>query len=144
MKSRLHLYALIAGTMMAPLAKAADLTVTIGEFRSTQGSLLLTVVDSEAGWNYQAKPVAQEKLLVSEKLAKGKNLELKFTLPAGKYAVQVLHDENDNGKMDTNMLGIPSESYGYTNNPVVMRRAHFSETVFELKEPSTAVTVRLQ
>ncbi len=37
-------------------------------------------------------------------------------LPAGTYAVAVVHDENGNGKLDRNFLGIPSEGYGVSNN----------------------------
>ncbi len=37
-------------------------------------------------------------------------------VPAGDYAVTVLHDENLNGKMDFNMLGIPTKGYGFSND----------------------------
>jgi uncharacterized protein (DUF2141 family) len=147
MKTKLHFTALIVSSALAltvPLAMAADLTVTVNDLRSTQGELLISVVDSEEGWNNQATPVAAEKLVVAEKSADGKSLQVKFTLPAGKYAVQVLHDENENGKMDFNTLGIPTEGHGASNNPVVMRRPHFSETVFELEESPTAIEVKMQ
>ncbi|MFC1868184.1 DUF2141 domain-containing protein [Thermodesulfobacteriota bacterium] len=34
----------------------------------------------------------------------------------GKYAMAVVHDENMNGKLDTNWVGIPTEGYGFSNN----------------------------
>ncbi|RNC79618.1 MAG: DUF2141 domain-containing protein [Balneola sp.] len=37
-------------------------------------------------------------------------------LPFGEYAIAVYHDKNENGKLDTNFLGIPKESYGFSNN----------------------------
>ena len=37
-------------------------------------------------------------------------------IPHGEYAIKVFHDENDNGDLDTNFLGIPSEDYGFSNN----------------------------
>ncbi len=37
-------------------------------------------------------------------------------IPAGTYAVGVIHDENGNHKFDTNFMGIPKEVYGTTNN----------------------------
>jgi uncharacterized protein (DUF2141 family) len=37
-------------------------------------------------------------------------------LPPGRYAVIVFHDENDNGLLDKNGLGIPIEGYGFSNN----------------------------
>ena len=39
------------------------------------------------------------------------------SLPAGRYAVKAFHDENDNGELDTNLVGIPSEGYGFANDP---------------------------
>lgn len=38
-------------------------------------------------------------------------------LPApGTYAIAVYHDINGNQKFDRNMLGLPSEAYGFSNN----------------------------
>ena len=65
-------------------------------------------------------------------------------LPPGTYAVQVMHDENDNGKLDSNFLGIPSEGYGFSNNPRVMRRATFEEARFELPAAGSDIDVRLR
>ncbi|MDC6383799.1 DUF2141 domain-containing protein [Flagellimonas taeanensis] len=36
-------------------------------------------------------------------------------LPAGEYALAVFHDENGNGKLDTNWLGIPKEKVAFSN-----------------------------
>ena len=38
-------------------------------------------------------------------------------VPAGVYALSVFHDENLNGRLDTNWLGIPREAVGASNNP---------------------------
>ena len=38
------------------------------------------------------------------------------TLNSGKYAVRYYHDENLNGKMETNLVGKPLEGYGFSNN----------------------------
>ncbi|MCZ8029164.1 MAG: DUF2141 domain-containing protein [Rubrivivax sp.] len=37
-------------------------------------------------------------------------------LPPGTYAVAVVHDENGNGRLDKNLLGVPREGYGVSNN----------------------------
>jgi uncharacterized protein (DUF2141 family) len=37
-------------------------------------------------------------------------------LPEGDYAVSVLHDENGNGEMDKNVMGIPKEGFAFGNN----------------------------
>jgi uncharacterized protein (DUF2141 family) len=37
-------------------------------------------------------------------------------LAPGTYAVAVVHDENGNGRLDKNLLGVPSEGYGVSHN----------------------------
>ena len=37
-------------------------------------------------------------------------------LKPGEYAVSVFHDQNNNGKMDTNAVGIPKEGFAFGNN----------------------------
>ena len=37
-------------------------------------------------------------------------------LAPGRYAAIAFHDENGNGKLDKNFLGVPTEPYGFSNN----------------------------
>jgi uncharacterized protein (DUF2141 family) len=37
-------------------------------------------------------------------------------IPVGRYAISVLHDENDNDKMETDLIGRPKEGYGFSRN----------------------------
>ena len=37
-------------------------------------------------------------------------------VPEGDYAVSVLHDENGNGEMDSNVVGMPKEGFAFGNN----------------------------
>ena len=50
-----------------------------------------------------------------------------FELPAGVYAVGVFHDLNANNRLDTNLFGIPTEQFGFSNNAV----GHFGPPSFE-------------
>jgi len=38
------------------------------------------------------------------------------SIPPGVYALSAFHDKNNNGKLDTNLLSIPTEDYGASNN----------------------------
>lgn len=62
----------------------------------------------------------------------GKTVTFKFTgLPAGKYAIALLHDENGNGKMDFNFMKIPQEGYSFSNNAIPkFREPSFEEAAF--------------
>jgi uncharacterized protein (DUF2141 family) len=50
-----------------------------------------------------------------------------FHVAPGTYAVSVFHDENSNGKLDTNLMGIPREGVGASNGA----RGHFGPPKFD-------------
>lgn len=58
-------------------------------------------------------------------------------LPKGKYAVNILHDENQNGKIDKGFI-LPIEGIGFSNYTSInlRNRPKFSRASFELKENS--------
>ena len=65
-------------------------------------------------------------------------------LPQGIYTVHVFHDENMNGKMDTNFVGMPREGYGMSNNPQKrMGKPGFDETNFQLNQPEATIEIKL-
>jgi uncharacterized protein (DUF2141 family) len=139
MKTLLSLPSFVALSVFAAAADAGELTVTVTDIRESKGSLMVLVTNSDAGWNNQTKPVATKKVPAAQG-----ELTLHFPdLPAGHYAVQVLHDANENNQLDTNFLGIPSEGYGFSNNPNVMRRANYDEARFEFSASAT-ITIRLR
>jgi len=37
-------------------------------------------------------------------------------LPSGTYGIAVVHDQDKNGKLSLNMVGFPTEPYGFSNN----------------------------
>ncbi|MCK9275960.1 MAG: DUF2141 domain-containing protein [Syntrophales bacterium] len=47
-------------------------------------------------------------------------------IPPGTYALVVVHDENMDGKLDSNWLGAPKEGYGFSNEA----KARFSAPSF--------------
>lgn len=50
----------------------------------------------------------------------------------GVYAIATFCDENKNGQLDTNILGVPKEVYGFSNNPKVFGKPTFGDSCFEL------------
>jgi uncharacterized protein (DUF2141 family) len=66
-------------------------------------------------------------------------------LPAGRYAISLLHDENENGSLDTNVVGYPKEGYGASNNNLPTFRApNFDEAAFDLKSARQELMIRLR
>ena len=65
-------------------------------------------------------------------------------LPAGHYAIAVMHDENSNGKVDTNFLGIPKEGTGASNDARgSMGPPKFEDATFEYAGGRKDLTVHI-
>ena len=103
--------------LMAPVLSMTDvqpdsLTITVENIRSNDGLLKVCVFDNEA--DFMQQPVICEDVTDFSK----PEHDLSFPIPLDRrYAVIVYHDLNANGKLDRNILGIPSEPYGFSNNP---------------------------
>ncbi|MCR6624857.1 MAG: hypothetical protein DI562_18575 [Stenotrophomonas acidaminiphila] len=121
-------------------AWAADLTVTLHDVRAQTGLLKLAVVDSQAGWDGQAKPIQADGAPPQGNVA---TFVFKDLQP-GAYAVLVTHDENGNGTLDSNMIGMPVEAYGFSNNPNVMRKPTWDEARFEVGAQDAAIDITLR
>ena len=65
-------------------------------------------------------------------------------IPPGTYAMAVSHDENMNGKLDTNLIGIPTEGYGLPNDAKGLIGApSFSAASFPYKGENLDLTMSL-
>ena len=58
----------------------------------------------------------------------------------GKYAIQFFHDENENQKMDFNLIGIPKEKFGSSNNvKPILGPPKFEKMLFEIYQDKKIV-----
>lgn len=125
---------------MTSNAPAASLAVRIEGLREAKGHLMLSVSDSAEAWDGKAAARTRLRRPVS-----ASSETIRFDdLPPGSYAVQVFHDANDNGRMDTNVVGMPVEGYGFSRNPLVMRKATYDEARFELAPDGGEIVIELR
>jgi len=90
-----------------------NIVVTMDNFHNDEGSVLVTLFSSSDGFPDQPKKAI--KILQAE-IREGKLKVFFSNIPYGVYAIAVLHDENKNGEMDTNWVGMPKEGYGVSND----------------------------
>ena len=77
----------------------------------------------------------------------GPNTSCSFSnVEPGTYAIAVVHDENGNGKLDKNFVGVPSEGYGVSNNKTYALSApKWDESTFKLgATESKALQIKLR
>ena len=115
-----------------------DVIVNIINFENNKGKALIGLYNSE-------KTFLEADFMSS--LSKIENNECSVTfinVPAGTYAVSLFHDENNNGKMDTNMFGIPKEDYGCSNNAKgFMGPPKWADAKFEVTNKTFNQTIKL-
>ncbi|KAA2238323.1 DUF2141 domain-containing protein [Salinarimonas soli] len=122
--------------LMAPAAWASTVTVQVTGVASAEGQVYVglcrTALDPAAcplGDSRPARPGT-----------------MRFTfrnVPAGPIAVAVYQDVNGNGQLDRNVIGIPSEPYGFSNDVGRIAIPTFARAQVRVDEPATTIPVRL-
>ena len=119
---------MIIGTLLiTSLLSSFEIKVTVDNIKNTKGKLYIGLYNQSKGFRDISKTYKDTKMLIT-----GKSASYIFKdIPKGTYAISVFHDENSNGKLDKNMLGIPKESYGFSKNiRHLLGPADFDETSF--------------
>jgi uncharacterized protein (DUF2141 family) len=120
-------------------AGSGSLIVEIEGLRNVEGAINLSLFRTSEGFPDDTASVFRSGTLA---LADNPNPVFRFEgLGYGNYAVTILHDENDNGSMDTGFLGVPTEGFGFSNNPRIgfgppsfeSCRFRFDSTEFRLR-----------
>jgi len=130
-------------SLTAQSKDTATLTVRITGARNTKGKIGVTLFREAQGFpDDPSKAVRQQSAEIDPHTM---SAQVTFKdLPQGTFAVSVLHDENGNGKMDKNFVGMPKEGYGASNNPKKKKRAPaFDEAKFALNASEQTIEITL-
>ena len=94
----------------ACLLSQNTISVLVNNVNSASGHVNVAVYDSDETF------LSFDKVLATETVPANKgSVTLKIEdLPVGEYALAVFHDENNNGELDTNWLGIPKEKVAFS------------------------------
>ena len=108
-------FALTILPLTQPVAAAgedvtAPLTIELTGLKP-QGTIRMAIFDSKEGYD-SGKALGGRDLDVDSDV-ESVTLE---SLKPGTYAIKLYHDVNDNGTMDTNPFGMPTEPYAFSNN----------------------------
>lgn len=131
---KLALLVLIATTLTLGAADSNKLTVTFSGIEPAKGNLMVALCNSEENFSSKTKPFKDKTVTVS-----GASTSVTFEgLPEGEYAVKVIHDENKNGDMDLNLVRMPKEGFGFSNNAMgSMGPPKFSKAKFTVSGDTT-------
>lgn len=103
-------YIVLFFTGLCLQAQTARVEVTITGFSSNEGTALIGLYNDESTF-------LEEYFKGSTSRINNNTVQVVFEeIPAGEYAISVIHDENDNNKFDMTFGFIPAEDYGTSNN----------------------------
>lgn len=120
--------------------KSGDMVVRITGFDSNNGNVRVALCNSAE--DYQGTFPFRHAI---EKIT---NQKVEFTfknIPFGEYAIKCFHDENSNGTLDRNSMGIPVEAYGFSNNaPANYGPPDYDDAKFSFNKDKQIVEINLQ
>lgn len=130
-------------SLKAQTKETGTLTVRVTGARNTNGKIWVNLFQDAQGFPVDPSKATQQRSVEVDPNTMSAQVTFK-DLPRGSYAVSVLHDENGNGKMDKNFVGMPKEGYGASNNPSKKRRAPtFDEAKFSLNSSGQTIEIAL-
>jgi uncharacterized protein (DUF2141 family) len=118
------------------------LTISIEGVRNDKGYILVSLFSRSDGFP-DNKDKADKILRLK---AKKGNMEIHFDgLQKTKYAFAIIHDENDNQKLDTGVFGIPKEGFCFSRNVMgTFGPPDFTEASFTINQESSNEQVKIK
>ena len=99
--------------LIAPgLGVAGPIRVEVSALRSDRGQVLGALFASPRGWTEEGREVATCRATI----ASGRATCVIEGAGPGTYAFAFLHDEDSDGALDRDWIGIPQEGYGFSND----------------------------
>ena len=129
-------------SLLSPTLALADLPsvrVVVSGLSPAAGTVEISLFDSAD--SFMIEPHLQQSGTAGE----DGSFETEFvSLPDGEYAVVVVHDANDNGKLDSGFLGFGGEGYGFSNNAQSwFGWPDFEDAKIMVDQPATLVEISL-
>ena len=114
-----------------------SIEVTVENATNNEGKIFLALYNSETNFLEKSYKGTKSEII-------NNSCTITFEdIPSGPYAISVFHDENNNGEMDSNFMGIPKEDYGCSNDATgFMGPPKWKNAKFELKE-NKSITITL-
>jgi len=138
MKTLSLFIALIISTTLsfAQTENGQDITVTIENIANNRGHVVIALHSADTFMKTDGLQKSESKVKDGKVIVTFKNVT------PGNYALLALHDENDNKQMDFEPNGMPMESFGLSNNPMLMGPPAFSDGKFEVADKNLELTIK--
>lgn len=119
-----------------PNTETFSLTIDVKNLRNEKGVVQFALYNKDG--SIPDEDYENYYKIVKGEIVNGSSTITFKNIPTGKYAVNILHDENKNGKIDKGFI-LPIEGIGFSNFQSIglTNRPNFSKASFELKGNKT-------
>ncbi len=136
---------LVAATLSSANSASTErgrLIVQINGFENDSGRAMLALVDRrEQFLSRKLEPFRSATVTIRKQQARW----VFENLPHGEYAISVYHDANGNGELDSNLLRIPKEAYGFSNNARgTFGPPDYEQASFEISKSETTLIITVK
>jgi uncharacterized protein (DUF2141 family) len=138
-KKNLNSFTILGLLLTAASAHAATIQVNVRDVRNDHGKILVAICERadflRPHCPYKGSAPAHPGTVT---------ITIK-DVPAGTYAAQAFHDENNNGRLDRSFLGLPEEGMGFSNNaPMHLGPPRFETAAFTVLPTGTTINFSLR
>ncbi len=113
-----------------------SITVTVDNVTNTNGKVSFAL-------HTKATFMKQQGIMVAESKIEGKTATVTFkNVQPGEYAILVLHDENENNRMDYRANGMPLENFGASNNVMNFGPPEYEDAKFIVSDKDLKLNIR--
>ncbi|MEI6694447.1 MAG: DUF2141 domain-containing protein [Bacteroidota bacterium] len=119
-----------------------EIAVKISGLKTDKGKCLLYLYNNKKGF-----PTKADKAIYTAKssILNGKSNFVLKDIADGEYAISIIHDENNNGILDTNFLGMPKEGVGVSNNAKgFMGPPSYDDSKFKFNKKSLTLNITIK
>ena len=143
MDARIKLLLLIVLSFLCSFTDAQTINVVIKNIRNTKGQLCLAIFADEAG--FKTEKTCWNMKCLKKDIVKGE-FHIQIPLRCGEWGFSVLDDENNNGKMEYNLIGMPREGFGFSDYVLTgLHKPLFKDFSFKIRQNETkTIIVRMK
>jgi uncharacterized protein (DUF2141 family) len=117
------------------------LKVVVSGLKNDRGDIKIGLFDSAESYQGKAERFRGSNLSIVDKRAEW----LIEGIPFGEYAVKLFHDEDKDNEIDKNFIGLPTESFGFSNNPKIrFGPPGFDKTKFLFNSKEMTIVIELK
>ena len=118
-----------------------EIAINVSGLRTDKGKCLLYLFNNKKGFPTDATRAIKTATIT---ISNGKSTIIMKDIADGEYAITIIHDENDNGNLDTNFLGMPKEGVGVSNNAKgKMGPPGYEDSKFQLENKSMILNITM-